>query len=210
MYFFYIIFSFYTLYNIFSQNISKKMLDLLGYTYNDITDLQSMPSKLIIIGSHTTVYDFVIGSLFYYAILHEKYSTYILMKKQFEQMCYPFLIFFGKKFKLIKIDSEKKGITEQICLELHNKDNFIIFIAPEGTRKLTEKLRSGYWHISKKLNIDIIYLGIDYSSRNIIMEECRKPKDTWDEEQDEFIKSCKKYVPLYPERCFQYNCASAF
>jgi len=198
MYFFYIIFGFYTLCNIFSCNISKKILDLCGYKYNIITNL---PSKLIIIGSHTTIYDFIIGTLFYYAILKDKYSTYILMKKQFEKMCKPFLYFVSSKFKLISVDSQKKGMTEQICDELRSKDNFIIFIAPEGTRKLTEKLRSGYWHISKTLNIDIVYLGIDYSSKNIVMEECRKAKDTWPEDQNEFINSCKKYVPLYPERC---------
>ena len=56
MYFFYIIFGFYTLCNIFSCNISKKILDLCGYKYNIITNL---PSKLIIIGSHTTIYDFM-------------------------------------------------------------------------------------------------------------------------------------------------------
>ena len=123
------------------------------------------------------------------------------MKKQFEKMCKPFLYFVSSKFKLISVDSQKKGMTEQICDELRSKDNFIIFIAPEGTRKLTEKLRSGYWHISKTLNIDIVYLGIDYSSKNIVMEECRKAKDTWPEDQNEFINSCKKYVPLYPERC---------
>jgi hypothetical protein len=124
--------------------------------------------------------DFLIGVMFYYAIFHEKYSTYVFMKNSFEIICKPILIFFDKKFKLISIDTDKKkiydknGITTQICNKLKNEDNYVIFISPEGTRKCTEKLRSGYWYIAKNLDLDILYLGIDYSSKEITTEEYRK------------------------------------
>lgn len=185
----------------------KKILYYLDFKC-DLIDIRELPSKLIIIGSHTSIYDFFIGTIFYYAYLHEKYDTYVLMKKQFEKICNPLLYFFDSRFKLISVDKTNKNdenktsVTKQICNTLLNKDNYIIFIAPEGTRKCTDKLRSGYWYISKELDTDILYLGIDFLKKEIVMEHFRKPKDTWEEEQEEFIKSCKKYIPLYPERCF--------
>jgi 1-acyl-sn-glycerol-3-phosphate acyltransferase len=190
----------------------RVLLNYLDYKV-ELIEKNEMPKKIIIISSHTSIYDFFIGLILYYGYLHENYDTYVLMKKQFEIICTPILTFFDKRFKLISISKKnieytdkykvKKGITQQICNKLKNKDdNYLIFIAPEGTRKCIDKLRSGYWYIAKELDIHIMYLGIDFSTKNIVMERPRKALLTWEEEESEFIRCSKKYVPLYPERCF--------
>jgi len=188
--------------------IFQQILKYLNYEI-EIFDISLLPSKLIIISSHTSIYDFIIGTFFYYGYLHQKYDTYVLMKKEFEKICSPVLVFFDKKFKLISVNSSKKienrvglGLTDNICNTLKEKDNYVLYIAPEGTRKCTNNLRSGYWTISKTLNINVMYLGIDFSSKKIFLEEPRKVEDSWDDEKDIFINSCKKYVPMYPERCY--------
>jgi len=193
-------------------DLFRLLLDYLDYKV-ELLPKDELPRKMIIISSHTSIYDFFIGIIFYYAYLHNNYDTYVLMKKQFEVICTPLLMFFDKRFKLISISKKnieqsdkyqvKKGITQQICNKLKNRDdNYIIFIAPEGTRKCVSKLRSGYWHIAKELDIDIMYLGIDFSTKSIVMEHPRKPLLTWEDEENEFIKYAKKYVPMYPERCY--------
>ena len=211
--FFYLINIFYYYYKkIFNNNFNllayliKKFLYYLDYKVEPF-DINVFPSKMIVISSHTSIYDFIIGTLFYYGYLHERYNSYVLMKYQFEVICSPIIQYFDKKFKLISIKKNeeinvKKGVTHQIYNKLKDKDNFIIFIAPEGTRKCTDKLRSGYWVIAHKLDIDILYIGIDFLNKNIFLENPRKAKNTWENEQEEFIISCKKYIPLYPERCY--------
>ena len=190
-------------YNEFVSYIFKNILLLLNYEIDDF-NIDELPSRIIIISSHTSIYDFIIGSLFYYGYLHSRYLTFVVMKKEFETFIKYILKLFDKRFQLISIDTNKKniGYTEQICDNLRNKNDYILFLAPEGTRKCINKIKSGYWYISKNLDIDIIYIGIDFSSKSITLEKNRKPKDTWDEEQDEFIRCCKKYIPLYPERCY--------
>jgi 1-acyl-sn-glycerol-3-phosphate acyltransferase len=190
----------------FVSTIFKLLLNYLGYKVVPF-NLYKLPSKIIIIGSHTSIYDFIIGTIFYYAYLHERYSTYVLMKKNFEKIVRPFLYFFSSKFKLISVDksNSKKnglGITKSITDSLKDETNYVIFIAPEGTRRCVENIRTGYWIISKNLNASIAYLGIDFSSKDIIFENPRLPFESFDDEKEEFIKSCKKYVPIYPERCF--------
>ena len=190
----------------FISYIFKSLLSYLDYKVSPFI-LDDLPSKIIIIGSHTSIYDFIIGTLFYYAYLHQRYSTYVLMKKDFEKICKPFLYFFDNKFKLICVDKNKSkeqgsGVTQEITETLKDKDNYVIFIAPEGTRKCVENIRTGYWIISKSLNASIAYLGIDFSSKDIIFEDPRLPFESFEDEKTEFIKSCKKYVPIYPERCF--------
>ena len=181
--------------------ISKKILYITGFKY-DIPDLNKLPSKIIMVGSHTSIYDFFIGLFYYYTVLHDKYDSYILMKKEFEIFCTPILMYIDKKFKLISVVPKKQGLTNIISNTLSNKNNFILFISPEGTRRCTTDIKSGYWHIAKNNNIDIVYIGIDFSNKTINLENPRKIKDNWENEKDEFIYSCKKYIPLYPERCY--------
>jgi 1-acyl-sn-glycerol-3-phosphate acyltransferase len=221
MYYFYLLLFFYAFissfylykknFNNFDKLISfvfKQILKYLSYEIESY-DETLLPSKLIIISSHTSIYDFIIGTFVYYAYLHEKYDTYVLMKKEFEKICSPLLVFFDKKFKLISVNSTKKienhvslGLTDTICNSLKEKNNYILYIAPEGTRKCTDKLRSGYWNISKILNVDVMYLGINFSSKKIFLEKPREVEDSWDDEKIIFINSCKKYIPMYPERCY--------
>lgn len=192
--------------------IFRTILEYAGYNIELLPE-DKLPSKMIIISSHTSIYDFFIGIIFYYGYLHKNYDTYVLMKKQFEVICTPIVMFFDKRFKLISISNKniepsntynvKKGITQQICNKLRNKeDNYIIYIAPEGTRRCIETLKSGYWHIAKELDINIMYLGVDFSTKTIVMENPRKALLTWEDEQNEFIKCAKKYTPMYPEKCF--------
>jgi hypothetical protein len=204
MYFFYILPSFYLIWCLTYINIPLNILSLLDYKID--SNILHLPSKLIVISSHTSIQDFIIGSLYYYAILYKRFDAYVLMKRQFEKICSPFLFLFSSKFKLISVDSTKSNnITQNLSKSLENKDNYMIFISPEGTRNKTDVIKSGYWHISKNLNIDILYIGIDFSLRTIILEPPRKPCQTLEDDKNEFIKCTKRYTPLYPERCFWYS-----
>ncbi len=159
-------------------------------------------TKLIMVSSHTSIYDFIIGVLFYYGYLHDKYNINILMKKDFEKMTTPLLKYFDNKINLISVTPHKQGLTDSVCHYLKDKNNYILYIAPEGTRKCTNQLKSGYWAIAKKLNIHIVYIGIDFMDKIIEFEPERLVAENWDDEKEMFIKSCRKYIPLYPERCY--------
>lgn len=202
-YFFFIVIYFYKKDGLTS--LFRYILKYLNYEVdNDVEyEIKQFPSKILIISSHTSIYDFIIGIIFYYGYLRKKYNTYILMKKDFEKITKNLLYYFDKKIKLISVlPNKNQGLTNQICEILENKDNYILYVAPEGTRSCTKELRKGYWVISKKLDIDVVYIGIDFSDKRISIEKNRKVMDEWEDEQIEFIKSCKKYVPLYPERCY--------
>jgi len=206
LYYFFISFSFIAGFYLFNKvtisYIFTKILLFLDYKV-EYFDIESLPSKIIIISSHTSIYDFFIGVIFYYAYLNSKYDTYILMKKDFELVCNPIISFLDKKIKLISVENNNKnGLTETICNELKNKTNYILYIAPEGTRKCTDTIKSGYWRIAKNLDIDVIYIGIDFLKKTITLEESRKVEEEWDDEKYKFMKSCKNYIPLYPERCY--------
>ena len=196
----FIIFIFYFLFYNYYEIFFQFLLKILGFNVN--IDIKNLPSKVIFISSHTSIYDFFIGMIIYYGYLHKKYKLYCLMKKLFESMVSPFLLFIDNKVNIISVDKTKNGLTTKIIDTLKTKDNYLIFIAPEGTRKLNQILRKGYWIIAKELNIDVVYVGIDFHKKNIQLEKNRKVDENWNVEQDNFIQEAIKYTPLYPEKFY--------
>ena len=84
--------------------------------------------------------------------MHEKFDNYILMKKEYEKFTNPLFHYVDKKLQLIKVEKEKNGLIEKVLTQIRYKDNFMLYLAPEGTRSYTDKLKSGYWVIAKELN----------------------------------------------------------
>lgn len=197
LFFSFIYFSFFN----YSSEIFSFILYLYGFKINK-KNINNLPTKLILISSHTSMYDFFIGMAINYSIFHKNHTNYILMKKAFADICNPFLPFLDKKFKLIEVNKDKKGITQSLTDNLKDKDNYIIYLSPEGTRKLNKNLRKGYWVLSNKLDVKVMYIGIDFLKKTIFFEKPRFVEIEWVNEEKNFINSCKKYLPLYPERCY--------
>jgi 1-acyl-sn-glycerol-3-phosphate acyltransferase len=196
----FILFIFYFLFYNYSEIFFQFLLKIIGFNVN--IDIKNLPSKVIFISSHTSIYDFFIGMIIYYGYLHKKYKLYCLMKKLFESMVSPFLLLIDNKVNIISVDKTKNGLTTKIIDTLKTKDNYLIFIAPEGTRKINQTLRKGYWIIAKELNIDVVYVGIDFHKKYIQLEKNRKVDENWNVEQDNFIQEAIKYTPLYPEKFY--------
>ncbi len=191
-------------------SISVNALSIIGFTVNtnSLKFLEDNPNKsYIMITSHTSVVDFIVGLLIYYGYLGKKHSIYVLMKKEFEYFVSPVLHIFDKRFKLIPVEKGNSGLINQIVsfVSSENKINpapFYISLTPEGTRRLTEKIHTGYWILSKELNLDVVFVGIDFYDKRIFFEEPREVKDNWEEEKKMFIKSVERYVPVFPEKCY--------
>ena len=195
-------------FNNFKRKLAIYILNKIGYIVND-ESFKNMPSKMILISSHTSIYDFLLGCLIYYSFFNIEYDIYIFMKKDFEVMTSPLLKLLDNKFKLISVGykrnitiNKENGLVMDTYKKLEKKDNYIIYISPEGTRKCTNKIKSGYWNIAKLLDIEIGYIGIDFYNKKISLEKPRKPLEDWDHEKELFIEMCNKYIPLYPERCY--------
>ena len=184
----------------FKNYIFRSLLYVLGFKI-DLDSFKDLPSKLILIGNHTSIYDFFISTAIYFSYFHKDYTNYVLMKDSFEFYTSPLFHCIDKKLKIIGVNKNKKGLTQQLIEELKFKDNYILFIAPEGTRKYTDSIKSGYWILSKELNVDVSFVGIDFQKKTLTLEKPRKVNFNWDLEKKIYEKEAKKYLPLFPEKC---------
>ena len=71
-------------------------------------------------------------------------------------------------------------------------DDFILALAPEGTRKKVEKLRTGFYFIAKGANVPIVPVGFDFATRSIVVGNPMMPTDNFDQDMDYLLTFYRK------------------
>jgi 1-acyl-sn-glycerol-3-phosphate acyltransferase len=111
---------------------------------------------------------------------------------------------FGFLFKMmggIPVDrSASKNMVDQVAALIDREDEFFLVMAPEGTRQRTERWKTGFYYIAKKLNVPIILGYIDFGTKRVGLDKVLYP--TWDEAKDfaaieEFYSTI---TAMYPEK----------
>ena len=85
-------------------------------------------------------------------------------------------MFRGPKGKLFRalgglpIDrSQSKNIVQTAIDAFHSHDEFILCIAPEGTRKKVEGFKTGFYHIAVGANVPIVPVGLDFARKKVVL-----------------------------------------
>lgn len=110
--------------------------------------------KCIILGvPHTSGWDFVVSFLYYRSF---GARAYVMVKKEFFRWpLTPFLKAMGG----VPVDREKGATLARQMIELFNsREHFHLAIAPEGTRRATDKWKTGFHTIARAVNVPL-YLG---------------------------------------------------
>lgn len=151
---------------------------------------------IIAIAPHTSWVDFVLG-LAYRSILKLKHARFLGKKELFDG---PFGFYFRWMGGLPVDRFSKQNTVDQVADILKSKDEIMIGLAPEGTRKKVEKLRTGFYHIAKKAGIPIVMLGFDYAKKELVIAEPFFPTDN---EANDFEHIIRFFAPIkgrHPEK----------
>lgn len=71
--------------------------------------------------------------------------------------------------------SGKQGVVEQVAAMFDANETFMVGLAPEGTRKRVDSLRTGFYHIAKKAGVPIVPIGLDYENKRLVVGEAFFP-----------------------------------
>lgn len=122
---------------------------------------------IVIVGPHTSNWDFIIG-LAYRNMLDMNYVRFLGKSQLFTP---PFGWIF-RKLGGIPVDrSSNHNLVDAVADLFDKHDSFAIAIAPEGTRKKVEKLRTGFYFIAAKARVPIIMVGLDYKNKTCRFSE---------------------------------------
>ena len=123
--------------------------------------------KYVIIGApHTHWQDFLLGLAV--KLIQEVPANYIGKASLFKP---PFGFIF-RKLGGAPIDrSKSQNKVEAIVNIFNSKQNFILALSPEGTRKRVDTWKTGFYHIAKGANVPIVMMTFDFGNKQVKISE---------------------------------------
>jgi 1-acyl-sn-glycerol-3-phosphate acyltransferase len=176
------------------KKISQFLLKLTGW--KSVITVDEPIKSVICVAPHTSNWDFIIGKLFYWSLGRK---TAFLMKESW------FFFPLGTIFRAmngIPIDrSKKNSVVEQMIDELQSREKMHLAITPEGTRKLNDNWKLGFYHIAVGAKVPIQLAYINFQKKEMGIKEVFYP--TGDEKAD--LKHIYDFYrenagPKFPER----------
>ena len=179
----------------FLSYISRFLLYLLGWEFEDKERIQFETKRLIILFPHTSQWDGFIGALFRMAYLYHRNVRFLIWHENYKKYGPAIL----SKMGFLSVDSDStKGNTQRIAEELNKLDEFIFLISPEGTIKKTDKWKTGFYYIAKETKAQLTVLNLDFYKQRIYYHDPWTPSDDISQELEKIRTLFAKHPPLYP------------
>jgi 1-acyl-sn-glycerol-3-phosphate acyltransferase len=133
---------------------------------------------VIIVAPHTSNWDFVVGLLCDHAL---DMDAVWLAKHTI------FVGPFGRWLKSVGgipvVRNASHNVVAQAAAEFAKRDQMVLAIAPEGTRKKVREWKSGYWHIARAAGVPIVPAGLDFARRAAIIGPPRWTTDSLSDDE---------------------------
>lgn len=144
----------------FSHELFKNIFLVQGWKFDG--EFPNLPKAVAIISPHTSNID---GWFGFTALLGLGLKITIFGKHTlFETPLKSVLEWVG----VIPVNRDApQGLTQQIIEFIHSQDKIWIGMAPEGTRKQAETIKSGFYHIAHGAQIPIVMFCFDYKHKLI-------------------------------------------
>lgn len=137
------------------KNIYRFIFSLFGW--HIVGDVPEDIKKFIIIAApHTTNWDFIIGLM---SRLSLGFNSKYLGKKSLFRRPFGWLF---KSLGGVPVDrSQRENVVEQVVKIFNNHEEFILALAPEGSRKNRGEWKTGFYYIAEGANVPIVRVKID-------------------------------------------------
>ena len=159
------------------QKISQWILKFWGFKIKGKYPYH-LKKMVLAVAPHTSYWDFPLGILVRHALGVR--MNFVAKKSIFRP---PFGWFF-RWLGGFPIDRSKRSNYVGSVVDLIKKtDYFVLVIAPEGTRKKVEKLKTGFYYIAMGAKIPILMVRFDFPNKIV---ELRDPYFTTDNQEKDF------------------------
>ena len=129
----------------------------------EVIDTFIYPSKCIILAApHTSNWDFLIGKL--YSYIRRINARYLIKSSLFVPVLGSFFRWDGG---IPVYRNASNNVVDQIVHKFSSADNFMLVIAPEGTRARVSRWKTGFYHIAHKAKVPIVMLAMDFKKKRV-------------------------------------------
>jgi 1-acyl-sn-glycerol-3-phosphate acyltransferase len=126
----------------------------------------SVKKCIIIVAPHTSWYDFYIGVL-----VRKILDFHIDFVAKAELFIPPFGWYFRWVGGTALDRTANQNKVESIAQFFKTREVFRLALSPEGTRKKTERWRTGFYYIAKIAQVPIIMVAFDYRTKTVKFSE---------------------------------------
>lgn len=175
------------------QFISKWILKLLGWRFEGQYP-HGLKKCIIIVLPHTSNWDFPLGILIRSAMGAR--GNFIGKSSLFK---FPFGFIFRWLGGIPVERSTKHNYVQQVVDTFNRREQLTLVIAPEGTRKKVEKLKTGFYYIALGAKVPIVRCKFDWGTKTIGFSEPFYVSGDYDKDLDQLLSYYKGVRGYHPE-----------
>lgn len=176
----------------FLERVGRLGMRLLGWRVAG--QFPDLPKFVIIVAPHTSNWDFICAL---FCDLALDLEAGFLAKHTI------FIGPFGRWLRSLGgipvVRSASHNVVSDVAAEFARRDQMVLAIAPEGTRRKVETWKSGYWHIARAAGVPIVPVGLDFARRAAVIGPPRYPTDSLTDDEAEFRRFFAGITPKRPD-----------
>jgi 1-acyl-sn-glycerol-3-phosphate acyltransferase len=96
--------------------------------------------------------------------------------------------------------SSRQDLVSQVVEQFESHDDFILVVAPEGTRTRTTEWKTGFYQIAMKAGVPIVAAGPDFPSKRGVFGPVIRPTGNYHEDMRPAFAFFRTITPRHPER----------
>jgi 1-acyl-sn-glycerol-3-phosphate acyltransferase len=175
------------------QKIALGLLKLFGWKI--VGDVPQLAQAVLIVAPHTSSWDFPLGVLARAAI---NLRIRFIGKAPLFRPPFGFIFRWLGGFPVAR--SVSQDTVAFVVQMFRENPEFLFALSPEGTRKYTPHIRSGFYQIALQAGVPIVMVGFDFGRKEVQLRPPFMP--TGDKKEDfEFILAYFRTVKAYyPEQ----------
>ncbi len=170
---------------------------LLGWKLIGTVD-PAIKKCIIIVVPHTTNLDFIMGLL-----VRGIWNIKINFVGKKELFAFPFGYYFRSVGGAPLDRSGGKNNVDATAEVFSQHETFRLAVAPEGTRKKVNELRTGFYYIALKAKVPIIPVALDYGKKEVRTGEPVYPTGNFEEDMKRILPHFNGVQGKIPERSFE-------
>ncbi|AJQ96393.1 1-acyl-sn-glycerol-3-phosphate acyltransferase [Gynuella sunshinyii] len=177
--------------NSFTRWFGKSVFGAMGWSINGT--FPAINKAILAIAPHTSNMDFVVGIFAKFAI-----GTRIHWIGKDSLFVWPAKYMFTHWGGIPVCRTSPQGVVDQLVESFKQHDKLLLVITPEGTRKKTEKLKTGFIRIAHTADIPIFPIGFDFGKKRIELGELFYASGDVEKDERElrdYFKRFKGYAP---------------
>ena len=177
----------------FFHYLARLIMRLAGWGIDG--KLPDLPKYVLIGAPHTSNWDFV---LFLGVIFSLRANVHFMGKA--ELFRFPVGWFF-RYCGGVPVDRKKStGLVDQMVKTCNEAENFILVIAPEGTRHQVAEWKRGFYHIARNAGIPIVMAVVDGKHKEVRVGQVFHPTENMDADMKTIKGVFEGVVGINPRR----------